>query len=128
MEDLLNTVDLDAKKERLEAEQKRITEKVEQLMARASREVVGDFTEAYGRLEAEMNRASGKLEAVEREKGERAYKERQCRLFMETIQSISNDGRNDGLADNDLFLALVDRVVVGKGMRFVLRDGSEWEV
>ena len=62
--DLMNTADLDAKKERLEAEQKRITGKVEALMNKASREVVGDFTEAYGKLEAEMDRLAGKLEAV----------------------------------------------------------------
>ena len=90
------------------------------------REFVENVTKAYGRLEVEMNRVSGKLEAVEREKGDRGYRERQCRLFMETIQSISDDGRN-GSADNHLFLALVDRVVVGKGMRFVLRDGTEWD-
>lgn len=75
-----------------------------------------------------MNRVTGKLDAVEKEKNERGYRERQCRLFLKTIQSISDDGRNDGLVDCDLFLALVDRVVVGKGMKFVLRDGSEWEV
>ena len=58
--DLMNTADLDAKKERLEAEQKRITGKVEALMNKASREVVGDFTEQYAVLEAEMKRVTGK--------------------------------------------------------------------
>ena len=66
---LLNTVDLDTKKERLAAEQKRITEKVETLMNKASREVVEDFSEVYGRLETKTSRVTMKLEAVE--KGER---------------------------------------------------------
>jgi len=33
-----------------------------------------------------------------------------------------------GLVDSDLFLALVDRVVVGDGLTFILRDGTEWTV
>lgn len=134
LEDLMSTGDLDAKKEKLEAEQKRITERVEALMNRASREVVGDFTERYSALEAEMNRVTGKLDAVEREKGERGYRERQCRLFLKTVSNLSPDA--DGGAETavtedgraDLFIALVDKVVVGEGMRFVLRNGTEWGV
>lgn len=131
---LLNTVDLDTKKERLAAEQKRITEKVETLMNKASREVVEDFSEAYGRLEAEMNRVTAKLEAVEREKGGRGYKERQCRLFLKAISNLGNDDRTSAgdmleerFVDKEVFLSLVDKVVVGEGLRFVLRDGTEWE-
>ena len=133
--DLLNTSDLDAKKERLEAEQKRITGKVEALMNKASREVVGDFTEQYAVLEAEMKRVTGKLEAVEREKGEREYRERQCKLFLKTVSSLGGcDGADEGgipgerFVDKEVFLSLVDKVVVGDGLRFILRDGTEWTV
>ena len=129
---LMSTGELEVKKERLVAEQKRITERVEKLMNRASREVVGDFAEAYGKLEAEMSRVAGKLEAVEKEKGEREYRERQCRLFLKTISNLGgDDGESavatapEGLADSDLFLALVDKVIVGEEMRFVLRNGTE---
>ena len=79
--ELMDTTQLDQKRAKLQAEQARITERVEAMMARASREVVEDFTEQYAALEAEMNRVTGKLDAVEREKGERGYRERQCRLF-----------------------------------------------
>ena len=102
-------------------------------MNRASREVVGDFSEVYGKLEAEMTRVTAKLEAVDREKGERGYKERQCRLFLKTISYLgSDDGKNTVATASedsraDLFLTLVDKVVVGEGLRFVLRDGTEWE-
>ena len=131
----MNTADLDAKKERLEAEQKRITGKVEALMNKASREVVGDFTEAYGKLEAEMDRLAGKLEAVDREKGERGYRERQCKLFLKTVSSPGGCDRADAgnmpgerFVDKEVFLSLVDKVVVGDRLRFILRDGTEWTV
>ena len=87
-----------------------------------------DFTEQYAALEAEMNRVTGKLDAVEREKGEREYRERQSRLFLRAIQSITPGEDGAGLVDSDLFLALVDRVVMGEQMRFILRDGMEWTV
>ena len=125
--DLLNTSDLEQRKQRLVTEQARITERVEAMMTRASREVVEDFTEKYVAMEAEMNRVSGKLSAVEREKAERGYRERQCRLFLRTLQSVTPGEDEAGLVDSDLFLALVDRVVVGEQMRFILRDGTEWE-
>ena len=91
-----------------------------------------DFSEAYGRLEAEMNRVTGKLDAVDKEKGERGYRERQCRLFLRAISNlVFDDGENAGQGEtrcqSDLFLALVDRVVVGDGLTFILRDGTKWE-
>ena len=125
--ELMDTTQLDQKRAKLQAEQARITERVEAMMARASREVVEDFTEQYAALEAEMNRVTGKLDAVEREKAERGYRERQCRLFLKTIQSITPGEDGAGLVDSDLFLALVDRVVVGDGLTFILRDGTKWE-
>lgn len=134
LEELLNTADLEQKKAKLEAEQTRITERVETLMTRASREVVEDFTEAYGMLEAEMNRVNGKLDAVEREKAEKGYKERRCKLFLKTVSTLSADkggestAQEDSERQGDLFLALVDKVVVGDGLTFILRDGTEWTV
>ena len=63
----------------------RITEKVERLMTKASRETVEGFAEAYGKLEAEMNRVTGKLDAVEQERKEREFKGRQIKLFISTL-------------------------------------------
>ena len=126
--ELMDTTQLDQKRAKLQAEQARITERVEAMMARASREVVEDFTEQYAALEAEMNRVTGKLDAVEREKAERGYRERQCRLFLKTIRSITPGEDGAGLVDSDRFLALVDRVVIGDGLTFFLRDGTEWTV
>lgn len=132
--ELMDTTQLDQKRAKLQAEQARITERVEAMVARASREVVADFTEKYGALEAEMNRVTGKLDTVEREKAERGYREQQCRLFLKTISNLVSDNGGDTIQTDgesmekrgDLFLALVDRVVVGDGLTFILRDGTEW--
>lgn len=126
LDELMDTADLEQRKQRLIAGQTRITERVEDLMNRASREVVGDFTERYSALEAEMNRVTEKLAAVEREEGERGYRERQCRLFL---KALPTDGAAmEAGADRELFLALVDKVIVGERLRLILRDGSEWTV
>ena len=86
-------------------------------------------------MEAEMKRVTGKLEAVDREKGERGYRERQCKLFLKTVSSLGGcDGADEGdipgerFVDKEVFLSLVDKVVVGDGLRFILRDGKEWTV
>ena len=126
--ELMDTTQLDQKKERLVAEQARITERVEAIMARASREVVEDFTEQYAALEAEMNRVSEKVDTVEREKAERAYRERQCKLFLKALPTARSNDEESVESCGDLFLALVDKVIVGDGLRFILRDGTEWTV
>ena len=81
-----------------------------------------------------MNRITAKQEGVKREKGDRGYKERQCRLFLKAISNLGNDDRasagdmpGERFVDKEVFLSLVDKVVVGEGLRFVLRDGTEWK-
>lgn len=125
--ELMDTTQLDQKRAKLQAEQTRITERVEAMMTRASREVVEDFTEQYAALEAEMNRVTGKLDAVEREKAERGYRERQCRLLLKALPTAPSNDEESVESRGDLFLALVDRVVVGDGLTFILRDGTKWE-
>ena len=80
-----------------------------------------------------MSQVTGKLEAVEREKKERQYRRRQYRLFLKAVSNLgADDGTGTGITASedgraDLFLALVDKVVLGDGQRFILRDGTEWE-
>lgn len=77
---------------------------------------------------------------------EREYRERQCRLFLKTVSNLppelAVEGESAAQEDAvtaatmtssgggkaDLFLALVDRVIVGEGLRFLLRDGTKWTV
>ena len=54
------------------------------------------------------------------------------------MKAISNPGADDGagvgdmsgegLVDREVFLSLADKVVVGDGLKFILRDGTEWIV
>ena len=144
--ELVSTDDLAAREDRLKTEAGRITEKVERLMTKASRETVEGFAEAYGKLEAEMNRVTGKLDAVEQERKEREFKGRQIKLFIstlgrleaETVETVKTvktvepaepetaEKAETAETAEELFLALVDKVIVGEKMKFVLKDGSEW--
>ena len=140
LEELLSTDDLAAREDRLKTEAGRITEKVERLMTKASRETVEGFAEAYGKLEAEMNRVTGKLDAVEQERKEREFKGRQIKLFISTLGQMeaemaetvepaepeTAERAETAETEEELFLALVDKVIVGEKMKFVLKDGSEW--
>ena len=137
LRDLQTNGDLDKKKARLEAEETRIREKMETLMDRASRELVQDFSEAYEALEKQLKAVQEKLEAVEADLKTRELKARQCRLYLKKLTALGDDdisqsnidvdnGRGAGLGET--FLALVDRVVVGEKLTFVLKDGTEWTV
>ena len=115
------------------------------MMTKASRETVEGFSEAYGKLEAEMNRVTGKLDAVERERKEREFKGRQIKLFISTLGRLETERAEtvetveraepaepetvetaEPERAEELFLALVDKVIVGEEMKFVLKDGSKW--
>ena len=140
LEELLSTDDLAAREDRLKTEAGRITEKVERLMTKASRETVEGFAEAYAALEAEMNRVTGKLDAVEWDRKEREFKGRQIKLFIstlgqlepetvetvKTVKTVEPAEPETAEKAEDLFLALVNKVIVGEKMKFVLKDGSEW--
>ena len=134
---LQTNVDLDKKKAKLETEEMRIREKAETLMDQASRELVEDFSEAYGDLEKQLKTVHEKLEAVEADRKAREYKARQCRLYLKKLVALGDDhishsdsGAEDGegTARGETFLALVDKVMVGEKLVFVLKDGTEWMV
>jgi hypothetical protein len=107
------------------------------LMDRASRELVDDFSEAYGALEKQLKTVQEKLEAVEADRRARELKARQCRLYLKKLTALGDDDTSQSNIDADngkgaglgeIFLALVDRVVVGEKLVFVLKDGTEWTV
>ena len=56
------------------------------------------------------------------------------KVFLKTISNLgAEDGADAGatpgerIVDKEVFLSLVDKVVVGDGLRFILRDGTEWK-
>jgi exonuclease VII large subunit len=133
LRELQTNVDLDKRKDRLETEERRIREKAEMLMDRASRELVENFSEAYGVLEKQLKAVNEKLEAVETERRARELKARQCRLYLKKLTALEADNgvtRDAAMAAgfSETFLALVDRVMVGEKLTFVLKDGTEWTV
>ena len=137
LRELIVTTDLDKRKDRLEGEESRIRGKAEALMDRASRELVENFSEAYGTLEKQLKSVNEKLEAVETERRVRELKARQCRLYLKKLIALGDDGitqSNPGtetgevMGFSETFLALVDKVMVGEKLTFVLKDGTEWTV
>ena len=136
LRELQTNVDLDKRKDRLETEERRIREKAEALMDRASKELVDDFSEAYGALEKQLKAVQEKLEAVETEWKARELKARQCRLYLKKLVALGDDdtsqsnlGADNGKGEvGETFLALVDKVMVGEKLFFVLKDGTEWTV
>ena len=125
LRELQTNADLDKRKDRLEAEEKRIRESAESLMDRASRELVEDFSDAYGPLEKQLKAVNEKLEAVETERRARELKARQCRLYLKKLAVLEADLPQEEVGET--FLALVDRVMVGEKLTFVLKDGNKWE-
>ena len=121
LEELLDTRDLDDRKEKLAAEEKQIADSVDVLVARQSRMAYDRFREEYDALGHQMEQLEKKQEALQQESKDREYRARQCRLFLQVIKSLEAKPE----IDSELFLALVDKVIVGDGMTFVLKDGEE---
>ena len=80
-----------------------------------------DDGERYAELERKLSLVEEKLKALSAERSDREYKARQCELFLDKVKRLN-------LVDAETFMALVDKVVVGEGMKFILKDGSEWEL
>lgn len=55
---------------------------------------------------------------------DREYFVKQVELFIETLKQLPEMAKTES---TDLIIALVAKVVVGDGMAFVLRDGTELE-
>lgn len=80
-----------------------------------------DDGERYAELERKLSLVEEKLKALSAERSDREYKARQCELFLDKVKRLN-------LVDAETFMALVDKVVVGEGMKFILKYGSEWEL
>ena len=44
-------------------------------------------------------------------------------MYLDKVKRLNLEEK---LVDSETFMALVDKVVVGDGMKFILKDGSEW--
>jgi hypothetical protein len=86
---------------------------------------VEGFTEKYQELEKRYHRVEDRLTAVAAEKQDMAYRAKQAELFLETMKGLPEGA---DLESTELFMALVDKVIVGDGLTFILRDGSEEKI
>ena len=119
---MLDNSATDEKRKRLEKEGDAIAKEIETLVERQARETVEGFAEKYQELEKRYRRAEEKLKAVAADRQDRAYRAKQAELFMETLKQLPKQAK---LESTELFMALVDKVIVGDGLTFVLRDGTE---
>ena len=119
LRELMSTADLDKAENRLNGEKERIQAKAVALNNEASHRLIADFGERRGELERKLSQVEEKLKAVNSERSDREYKARQCVLFLDRVKRLN-------LVDAETFMALVDKVVVGERMKFILKDGSEW--
>ena len=53
---------------------------------------------------------------------DRAYRAKQTELFLETLKQPPKQAK---LERTELFMFLVDKVIVGDGLTFIMRDGTE---
>ena len=116
---LLDTSAVTGKIEKAARESEKISDQVKELIGEQSRGAVEGFAEKYAALEKKFNAVHERISRLESEKSDQEYRARQALVFLETL-----DGAK--LGDSGLFVALVDRVIVGQGLKFILRDESEW--
>ena len=76
-------------------------------------------------MEKRYRRIEEKLKAAATDRQDRAYRAKQAELFLETMKGLPEWA---DLESTELFMALVDKVIVSDGLTFVLRDGTEQKV
>jgi hypothetical protein len=123
LRELMSTADLDKAENRLNGEKERIQARAEALNNEAAHRLIADFGERYAELERKLSLVEEKLKALSAERSDREYKARQCELYLDKVKRLNLEEK---LVDSETFMALVDKVVVGDGMKFILKDGSEW--
>lgn len=117
---LMDTSVIDQKRQKLEGQSAMVSSEVKSLIDQQARGTVEGFSEKYAELERRFNQVNERMVRLDVEKDDKLYRARQAEVFLNTISV------DDMKVTDDLFIALVDRVIVGHGLRFVLRDGSEW--
>ena len=76
-------------------------------------------------MEKRYRRIEEKLKAVVTDRQDRAYRAKQAELFLETLKRLQKQAK---LESTELFMSLVDKVIVGDGLTFIMRDGTERNV
>ena len=125
LHELLDSSTMDEKRKRLEQEGDAIAKEIESLVERQARQTVEGFADKYQELEKRYRRIEEKLKAVVTDRQDRAYRAKQAELFLETLKRLPKQAK---LESTELFMSLVDKVIVGDGLTFIMRDGTERKV
>ena len=125
LHELLDSSATDEKRKRLEQEGDAIAKEIEALVERQARQTVEGFADKYQELEKRYRRIEEKLKAVATDRQDRAYRAKQAELFLETLKRLPKQAK---LESTELFMSLVDKVIVGDGLTFIVRDGTEKNV
>jgi hypothetical protein len=122
LHELLDNSATDEKRKRLGQEGDAIAKEIESLVERQARQTVDGFAEKYQEFEKRYRRIEDKLKAVVADRQDRAYRAKQAELFLETLKRLPKQAK---LESTDLFMSLVDKVIVGDGLTFIMRNGTE---
>ena len=125
LHELLDSSVTDEKRKRLEQEGDAIAKEIESLVERQARQTVEGFADKYQELEKRYRRIEEKLKAVVTDRQDRAYRAKQAELFLETLKRLPKQAE---LESTELFMSLVDKVIVGDGLTFIMRDRTERKV
>lgn len=80
------------------------------------------FKEKYTALERQYALIQERIRALETSKADKTFRAKEAQAFLMAMEGFEK------LSDTELFNALVGRVVVGDGLKFILRDGTEYGV
>ena len=83
---------------------------IQALVERQALGTVEAFAGKYQELEKKYRRAEERLKAVDAERRDREYRLKQAELFVATLKKLPE---GDQIESTELFMALVDKVIVG---------------
>ena len=122
-----DTAELDRAAKRLEEQVRGIAERVRKLVEKNARVQMNQekYQQEYNALTAEYEKTSEKLRRIAKQKQDKADRRRKIEIFLRMLE------RQEECLDFDpfTFVALVDRVVIGKDKKLELyfRNGMEYE-
>ena len=121
VEELWDTAVEDTKLAKAHEELEALSAQVNRLIDAQAHGDDGDgFKEQYAALEKQYARLQERIQALETAKADKTFRAKEAQAFLMAMEGFEE------LSDIELFNALVDRVIVGDGLTFVLRDGSEY--
>ena len=119
LNELLDTRTIDEKLLKVRSEAEEASRQVKALIDSQMREPSDSFKEKYAEIEKRYEAIQENIAVLEQEKTDRQFRAGEAEAFLNTVKDM------ESLSRDELFIALIDKVVVGKQFTFVLKDGIE---